>query len=291
MRQTSLRVHVWRGDPTPLSGLLRRYYHEDTSYYEGLEAHFDPQTSWVQSVVLPLCQKASRVLDAGCGSGSLVRYLATLFPERIFFGVDLSPLGIAIGHRQAAALKNCFLSVGDALHLPFPNGSFDLVLSYHVLEHTLEPQGLLAEAACVLAPQGQLYLNYANVLLHGSPGLYFREMISTVPLLWNRLVLTFLEPQLCCTACGDRDAVWVASPWKVERLLDRVGLRIEARHGVTHWTVRKGEERAQSRLKRPPFTAKDAKRKGETSSISCLTLSKSYRQLPEPHGVPEDVSQ
>jgi len=237
VRQTSLRVHGWRGDPAPLSGLLRRYYHQDLSYFEGLESHFDPQAAWVQSMVLPLCRRASRVLDAGCGSGSLVRYLAALFPEKAFFGLDLSPLGVTIGQRLAAGRQNCALGVGDVLHLPLPDGSFDLVLSYHVLEHTPEPQGLLSEAARVLVPGGLLYLNYANVLPHGSVGLFFREMVSAAPLLWNRVNLTFLEPQLSSTACGDRDAVWVATPWKVERLLKQVGLRVRVRHGVTHWTV------------------------------------------------------
>ncbi len=47
-------------------------------------------------------------------------------------------------------------TVGDALHLPFPNGSFDRVIASEVLEHVPEDRRAIAELARVLRPGGTM---------------------------------------------------------------------------------------------------------------------------------------
>jgi SAM-dependent methyltransferase len=65
--------------------------------------------------------------------------------------------------------------VGDAHHLPFAPGSFDLIISTEMLEHTAEPQRIVDEIRRVLRPGGRLLLTTRFIFpLHDVPGDYFR---------------------------------------------------------------------------------------------------------------------
>ena len=98
----------------------------------------------------------ARVLDLGCGNSPY----APLFPNRMCLDLRRKP-GAAV--------------VGDAHNLPFAPGSFDLILSTEMLEHTLEPQRIVDEIRRVLRPGGRLLLTTRFVFpLHDVPGDYFR---------------------------------------------------------------------------------------------------------------------
>ena len=105
-----------------------------------------------------------RVLDLGCGIGNILIALA----ERVEFshrpvGVDVSPDLIRIGEReiaQAGLRDRIQLQVSPATRLPFEDGSFDVVLTSHVLKH-LDDEALLAsfrEVARILRPGGRFLL-------------------------------------------------------------------------------------------------------------------------------------
>jgi SAM-dependent methyltransferase len=67
-----------------------------------------------------------KVIDLGCGDGSLTNVLAERFEV---VGVDSSPVGIShLSHRARSI-------VASADNVPFPDQSFDLVLSSELLEH------------------------------------------------------------------------------------------------------------------------------------------------------------
>ena len=65
-----------------------------------------------------------RVLDVGCGSGDLVGILCELGADAC--GIDVSPAQVERGVRRKRAL-----SVASMEELPFPDESFDAVVSYH----------------------------------------------------------------------------------------------------------------------------------------------------------------
>ena len=78
----------------------------------------------------------SRVLDLGCGDGSVARAIMAERPEYEIRGVDVAlrprtwiPVDVFDGHR-----------------IPFPDQSFDWVTIVDVLHHTGDPRPLLAEA-------------------------------------------------------------------------------------------------------------------------------------------------
>ncbi|MFN2505949.1 MAG: class I SAM-dependent methyltransferase [Acidimicrobiales bacterium] len=82
-----------------------------------------------------------RVLEIGSGEGVIAGHVARRFPEATIVGVDLSDDDLA-RHWRERGLRGTF---GDAARLPFPEGSFDLVLAIEVLEHLDDPAAALAE--------------------------------------------------------------------------------------------------------------------------------------------------
>ena len=101
---------------------------------------------------------ADRVLDAGCGAGSLTRAIARRVPQGATVGLDREPRYLDYALRQAATeeLGNVRFEVGDATRLPFADGSFDLVWSKHLLQWVPDREGALGEFVRVVRPGGRI---------------------------------------------------------------------------------------------------------------------------------------
>lgn len=95
------------------------------------------------------------VLDLACGTGYFSAWLARLGARPL--GVDLSPAQLGTAQRCQAATGVRFpLVEADAEHLPFPDRSFDLVVSEYGTAVWCEPGRWVAEASRVLRPGGRL---------------------------------------------------------------------------------------------------------------------------------------
>jgi len=92
------------------------------------------------------------LLEIGCGTGHFTRYFITLLPSVV--GMDISPAMLKEARRLNADGRIPYL-MGDALHLPFSNASFDVVAFITTLEFLNNPQQALKEAGRV-ARQGLL---------------------------------------------------------------------------------------------------------------------------------------
>lgn len=103
--------------------------------------------------VLPLSQlpPGSRVLDLGCGSGTIAY---TGFPQLRFFGVD------QFAHTDSRQWPaNAFLTLADGERLPWPEGCFDAAICNFVFEHLIDPGAALRELDRVIRPDGLLYIS------------------------------------------------------------------------------------------------------------------------------------
>jgi ubiquinone/menaquinone biosynthesis C-methylase UbiE len=81
-------------------------------------------------------QHGNRALDIGCGPGYFARMLAEAAgPAGSAVGIDAAPEMIEYASRKARRLANCRFEVGSAESLPFPDGSFDVVVSSLMLHH------------------------------------------------------------------------------------------------------------------------------------------------------------
>lgn len=91
---------------------------------------------------------AGRALDVGCGMGGNTAVLRALGWQVV--GLDSSPVSV-----EAAAARGLPVVRSDARRLPFPDASFDLVLSTDAWEHVVEDGLVAAETARVLRPGGR----------------------------------------------------------------------------------------------------------------------------------------
>jgi SAM-dependent methyltransferase len=96
------------------------------------------------------------VLDAGCGTGGLLRRLAEARTGRRLVGVEY----VAPAARRAREKARAEMVVGDVNLLPFAAASFGAAVSIDVICHGgVEPARALAELRRVIAPGGTLVLN------------------------------------------------------------------------------------------------------------------------------------
>jgi SAM-dependent methyltransferase len=97
-----------------------------------------------------------RVLDVGCGSGSITRGFAEAVAPGQVVGIDFqtSQINQAEASRESQGLTNLRFEEADAYQLPFPDQSFDAVFANAVLWHLREPDRVLANIRRVLCPGG-----------------------------------------------------------------------------------------------------------------------------------------
>ena len=98
----------------------------------------------------------SRVLDIGCGTGGPARYLAHSYGCRVD-GIDLTPELVEAGQvltKRCGLDDRVTLQQGDALDLPFPDETFDVVWCQNVTMNIADKSGFLANAYRVLKPGG-----------------------------------------------------------------------------------------------------------------------------------------
>lgn len=100
-----------------------------------------------------------RILDVGCGTGFLLRQLATRLPNAIeLVGVDPARGMVEVARTAAPDDPRLRFLSGVAERLPFPDEAFDLVVSTTSFDHWADQQGGLVECARVLTPVGYLVL-------------------------------------------------------------------------------------------------------------------------------------
>lgn len=103
-----------------------------------------------------------RILDAGCGTGGMLRRLRSRFPKAEIVGFDWSPHAVARTRRHSSREgRNYGLARASVSSLPFPDRHFDLIVSLDVLYHAgvVDDVVALMEFRRVLRVGGSVVLN------------------------------------------------------------------------------------------------------------------------------------
>jgi SAM-dependent methyltransferase len=103
--------------------------------------------------VLPRVGQTGRVLDVGCATGNFLNAFRRRGWE--VYGVELNAQAAAYAHERLSLP----VFAGDLVDAHFPDGWFDLVILWDVLEHMHDPKGVLREAARVTRSEGRLVLS------------------------------------------------------------------------------------------------------------------------------------
>jgi ubiquinone/menaquinone biosynthesis C-methylase UbiE len=151
------------------------------------------------------------ILDVGCGTGWWLRKLveAEVAPERLH-GIDIQPERVAAARD---AVPGAEIDVGDARRLPFPDGTFAVVLQLTVLSSLGSHEAIreaLGEGMRVLAPGGLLLIYEPRV-----------------PNPLNRHTLLLRDRDLDAAGVGSRERL---SLTVLPALARRLGGRTQARY-------------------------------------------------------------
>lgn len=165
-------------DPARYPPYYRRTFHWQTDGYlsehsasvydVGVELLFRGTADIMRRQVIPPITRFAqaqgggrlRVLDVACGTGRTLSQLATAHPHFAYHGVDLSPYYVQAARRLLAGVGEVSLAVENAEHLPYADGTFDVVTSvylFHELPRNARRR-VVAEMRRVLRPGGLLVI-------------------------------------------------------------------------------------------------------------------------------------
>lgn len=146
-----------------------QYTYEDSNLANAHSFLMTPLLSMLPQSANPQGQKI-RVLDLGCGNGSLSNVLAKKGYEVV--GIEESEQGFTIASKN---FPNCHFIQASIYDLPYAKlqNSFDVVIAVEVIEHLFYPRELARAAKTCLKPNGRLIL---TTPYHG----YFKNLALAV---------------------------------------------------------------------------------------------------------------
>lgn len=130
--------------------------------YSRLAATYDRRWSFYVNATLQetlqrvVIKPQDRVLDLGCGTGSLLELIYARFPKASLAGLDPSVEMLSVAREKLPASVD-FRS-GSAERIPFENDSFDVLLSTNAFHYFRRPTQAIQEMIRVLKPQGSLII-------------------------------------------------------------------------------------------------------------------------------------
>lgn len=122
-----------------------------------LRSHGSRTLAGTVPYLIPHLRPGLRVLDVGCGPGTITADLAeAVGPDGEVVGIDRAEAALEAARATARArgLANLRLEAGDVYDLAFEDASFDLVHAHQVLQHLTDPVAALREMARVARPGG-----------------------------------------------------------------------------------------------------------------------------------------
>ncbi len=103
---------------------------------------------------------AQRLLDIGCGTGTIGIYLKEILGAREVYGIEISETRVAAACQKGIRCVQIDLNESS---IPFEDNSFDAIFCGEVIEHLVDPDRLLDEISRTLAPKGVCILTTPNL--------------------------------------------------------------------------------------------------------------------------------
>jgi ubiquinone/menaquinone biosynthesis C-methylase UbiE len=206
--------------PTVQSELAAFY---DSRYWANayMDAPSGLEVERVKDVLATVRGPVETVLDFGCGQGSWIAMLRETFPGAELVGIDISRRAIEMAQRRFP--RESFRSF-DGGDVPFDDESFDLVFSYHVLEHVLDIERTASEMVRV-ARRGR-YI--CAVFPAGNPDSLEHRLVRLAKRGW--------DPATGCFYFEDPGHLRRLTTDEVVELFDRHGATLEEQlHGNQLW--------------------------------------------------------
>jgi ubiquinone/menaquinone biosynthesis C-methylase UbiE len=137
-----------------MASKLEKYTH---GHHESVVSQHRKRTAAeAAAFLLPHLRPGMRLLDVGCGPGSITLGLAEAVAPGEVLAIDLSAdvLDEARQIAEEKGITNVRFEQGDVFHLSFPDGAFDAIYAHQVLQHLQRPVDALREMKRLLASDG-----------------------------------------------------------------------------------------------------------------------------------------
>ena len=129
-----------------------------------LSSHASRTAEEAAAFLLNHLRPGMRVLDIGCGPGSITIGLARYVSPAEVVGIDQAQEALDAAVRLAAdeSVSNVSFRQADVYDLPFEDASFEVVYGHQIVQHLADPVAALTEARRVLTPGGYVALRDAD---------------------------------------------------------------------------------------------------------------------------------
>lgn len=157
-------------------GTVTTQFHESVRYKDALAA---PSHAYNLPVLLKICSslgRQSRVLDVGCGNGSIAKHVVSTGCSLV--GIDLSEYGIRIARENCPAGRFEVLPADARVLENLHEEPFDAVYSLEVIEHLYDPRSFLAGCFAATKPGGTFV---CSTPYHG----YLKNLLLAVMGKWD----------------------------------------------------------------------------------------------------------
>lgn len=132
-----------------------RYSQDATGWRDNL--YFPLRVKWIIDN-LPV-KFHGRILDAGCGNGTMLANLKKYCSDLQMYGVDISKEGCRLARGRGIITKISDLNY----RIPFKNNFFDFIVVHEVIEHLIDPDKFLEECNRTLKKGGYLVVTTPNL--------------------------------------------------------------------------------------------------------------------------------
>jgi|GEM_PF-5523559 len=209
--------------------VMKDYYKDHPEYYDSLNKfHKNSDINEIALDITKLIKKNNikKVLDAGCGSGSLCFELQKMNPKVVFCGVDWSKYGVALANKNKSkkGIKCVFKQADIEKCLPFGKESFDLIISTQVIEHLVNPGKAILNMKHVLKKDGILYLRFVGLYRCFSMPLKYNllKIADSFAMLFNKdyIKFRFIKPELK-GVLEDTDMVYLSYVPEIARFIEK----------------------------------------------------------------------
>lgn len=165
-------------NPRPTAKDLASAYVQDSMDFLGEERVGGRRSQQFRRFLDSFPDRPGHLLDVGCGSGFFLK----MAQERGWHVVGVDPDAQAVAYAKAHHQVNAVCS--DIRDLSFPEGSFDLVTLWNVLDHTPDPVDVLTRVHRLLKEKGYLFIRTPNAAWQYTS---FRVAKFLRPLGWEKL--------------------------------------------------------------------------------------------------------
>ena len=206
---------------------------EEAEAYDAMD-HIAVNTAFVERVV-ELGASAGHFLDLGTGPAQIPIFLAQRCPRIRITGIDLSVNMLTLGEQhvaEAGLADQIVLECVDAKDLPYPDQSFDGVVSNSIIHHVPDPMAAFREISRVIRPGGLILIRdlmrpdtpeaaQALVELYAADDTPYQKKLFYDSFL-AALTIPEIEVMLAQTSLTDAIAVQSSDRhWSVERSISK----------------------------------------------------------------------